>query len=151
MEQDRVKRKYERKLTHQGIRLKRSFSHHVKKHRYGLGTHDCHYCPPNQEKKHLPLRENRQSNIDKEDPRVQILDPFKIPMQCDTTQHSGKSFVRTVQGFYKPIYLVLMNTELYVYASHSATKHDDMYALGQNMGIAVRSMEPIPQTAELMQ
>ena len=89
--------------------------------------------------------------MDKEDPRVEVLDPFKIPMKSDFVRHSGKSFVRTVQGFYKPIYLVLMNTELYVYASHSATKHDDMYALGQNMGIEVRALEPIPQTAELIQ
>lgn len=72
-------------------------------------------------------------------------------MKSEFVRHSGKSFVRTVQGFYKPIYLVLMNTELYVYASHTATKHDDMYALGQNMGIAVRALEPMPQTAELMQ
>jgi hypothetical protein len=45
-------------------------------------------------------------------------------------KHSGKGFLRTMQGFYKPIYIAMQNTELYIYASHSATAHDDMYALG---------------------
>lgn len=154
--EEKARRKLEKKLMSAGVRLRRSLSHSVKRHRYtnspGQSAHFCD-CPPSDAATslHLPLRENRQSTLNQKDPRVIVHDLFGIPMKSEFVVHSGKSFVRTVQGFYKPIYLVLMNTELYVYASHSATNHDDMYALGQNMGISVHALEPIPQTERLLQ
>ena len=82
--------------------MKRSVTHQVKNHRYKM-SHDLMSskgdCPPSDGRtsKLIPLRKNRESTMTKEEePAIEVVDAFKIPMKSELVKHSGKSFVRTV-------------------------------------------------------
>ena len=51
---------------------------------------------------------------------------------------SGQAFIKQTQGFYKPSFIVLTNTELYIYPDKDSRVHKEVYIVGQEQGIFVK-------------
>ena len=82
---------------------------------------------------------------------AEIIDGFDIPITRHREQmikKSGQAFIRSNQGYYKPSFVVLTNTELYIYPDKDSRKHKDVYIVGQEMGIFIKKKQPCNETPE---
>lgn len=80
-----------------------------------------------------------------------MFDGFGIPITRHREQmikQSGQAFIRSNQGYYKPSFLVLTNTELYIYPDKDSRRHKDVYIVGQEMGIFIKKKPPSGDAAE---
>ena len=63
----------------------------------------------------------------------EIVDGFSIPINNQRylkNKKSGQAYIKSNQWFFKPSFIVLSNSELYIYPDKDSKKHKDVYFVG---------------------
>ena len=71
----------------------------------------------------------------------EIVDGFCIPIANQRglkSSKSGQAYIKSNQGFFKPSFIVLSNSELYIYPDKDSKKHKYVFFVGQDMGIFIK-------------
>lgn len=71
-----------------------------------------------------------------------ILNGFQLPFDNDIDNHRSDGLIRQPNGYYRKVFLVLQNNELYVYPENGKKQaHHEVYILAPR--VFVRSIDPI--------
>ena len=75
-----------------------------------------------------------------------ILDGLNMPSRIQNITCSSSAYLKSFQGYQKPIFLVLKNSDLHMYQDMESESHMEMHVL--QPGVFLQALKPIVDQTE---